>query len=109
MVITLTTAKDHAQDKDRYFLSQGRTIGSANENMYKFLRKEFPCIESNIDVCKADISGLLYEQFSRQWCKGECWMDLFPDFTFVRANRAGIKEISQKMYDKIIEYANAEK
>ena len=110
MVITLTVANESNKDftyhgQDRYFLSQGRTIDSANNNMYKFLCKEYEYFESEIDICNLDLTELLHTQFSRQWYDGECWMDLFPEFTFVRANRAGITEISQEMFDKIIEYA----
>ena len=113
MVITLTVANESNKDfsyhgQDRYFLSQGRTIESANKNMYKYLRKEYLYFEYEIDVCNSDLSELLNKQFSRQWCNGECWLDLFPDFSFIRGNRAGIIEISQEMFDEIIEYINTD-
>lgn len=108
MVITLTVANESNKDftyhgENRYFLSQGRTIDSANNNMYEFLCKEYEYFESEIDICNSDLTELLHTQFSRQWCDGVCWMDLFPEFTFVRSNKAGITEISQEMFDKIIE------
>ena len=109
MIITLNVANESNKDFtyhgcDRYFLSQGRTVQSANRNMYNHLRKEYKYFEYEINVCHPDLMELLYTQFSPQWCEGECWADLFPEFTFIRSNRAGIVEIPQEMYDKIIEH-----
>lgn len=109
MVVTLTVVNESNNDftyhgEDRYFLSQGRTIDSANKNMYKYLCKEYEYFESEIDICNLDLTELLHTQFSRQLCYEECWIDLFPEFVFIKNNRAGIVEISQEMFDKIIEY-----
>lgn len=108
MVITVTVANESNSDysyhgTDRYFLSQGRTVDSAKKNMYKFLCKKYNFFE--YETLNSDVSELLHIQFSRQWCEGECWADLFPNFTFIRANRAGVIEISKELYDMIMENA----
>lgn len=111
MVITLSVANESNRNftyhgENKYFLSQGKTIESANKNMYKYLRGIYYYFESEVNICNQDLTELLYTQFSPQWCEGECWTDLFPEFTFIRSDRAGIIEISQEMFDKIIEYTS---
>lgn len=114
MVMTLTVTNESNRDftyhgQDRYFLSQGRTIESANKNMEKFLRKEFSYFESEINTVGIDIMDFLIGKFTRwqngkdTWEDNESWTNQFSDFTFPRHNKAGIVEISQKMFDKIIE------
>lgn len=107
MAITLTVANESNRDftyhgQDRYFLSQDKTIESANENMYKFLCKEYDYFEHETNVCNADLSDFLHTQFAKESCDDENWSDLFPEFTFIDNNESGITEISQEMFDEII-------
>ena len=113
MVMTLTVASElntsnpWGHDNDRYFLSQGKTIESANKNMYKYLCKEYDLFEYISE--NKDIMSFLLSKFARwqngkdTWTDEESWSNQFSDFTFPRNNKAEIVEISEEMYEAIIE------
>jgi len=114
MVITLTVANESNVDftyhgKGRYFLSQGKSVESANRNMHRHLCKEFEFFESSIDTLDADISDFLRSKFERWqdgediWNNEDSWVNQFSGFTFPRNNKAEIIEISEEMFDRIIE------
>ena len=106
MVITLTVANEMGRNEDSFYLSQGRTIESANNNMYRYLCKQWHEFEYQSET--TDVSEFLHNKFARwqngrdTWKDEDSWTNRFPDFTFIRPNRAGIIEISQEMYDEIL-------
>ena len=105
MVITLTEACEFEHD-DRYFISQGRTIASANKNAYKHLCKEYDTFE--FESYKKDITDFLYTNYARwEGTKDSLedpnsWTNRFPELRFIYPNKAMVVEISKDLYEEIM-------
>lgn len=114
MVLTLTVASEldvkdpFGEGNNRYFLSQGRTVASANKNIYKYLCKIYDNY-FKYDSGSIDLMFFLQAKFARwqnnkdTWKDEDSWTNQFKDFSFPPCNRAGIVEISAEMYNRITE------
>lgn len=99
-----------------YFLSYGRTIRSARNNIIKYLNGIWYRYEYKIYDQPGNLMDFLLDKYweycrpasTRTGPEKEEWIDLFAEnanFTFPRgANRAGICEITESMADKLLEY-----
>lgn len=91
---------------DAYFLSQGKTVKSAEKNLFSELKKSM--VNYSVEVFKlgekSDVMPIIYRQFSR-WADGERWNDIFPDLCLPRPHRSSVMEIEKKLYDKTVSFA----
>lgn len=109
MAIVLTVANESNENytyhgADGYYLSKGKTVESAKNNIYVFICKQYEFFEYESNAFEFDIKDLMLAEFEKQY-EGECWSDVFSEsiLDFITEDGEGTIEIPEEVYNLILE------
>ncbi len=121
MTIFLANANSTNQDYTcpgpvSYYLIQAKTEEEATEIFYKFLNESHYCFEYLVDKSPLDIRALLEKQFTKELFDKDafensyeivdyCWLRFASRPKILDTQDVYIEEISEELYNAIIESA----